>query len=271
MRNVRPTSLAISTANNVFRAEHVPRLGLPRARWLACLLSLALVQPAFAGPPYLSDDPEPTPYRHFEIYAFGSGTRTHDGTDGAAGIDFNYGAAPDLQLTATLPIGFAAPADDQANVGFGNIELGAKYRFLHQSAFGLDVSIFPRLFVPTGSSSVSDNHVSILLPVWLQKDWDGSWSLFGGGGCVLSTFAAQDFCLAGAVVTHQFVSNLQLGVELFHQTADANGTLASTSVGLGATYDLNQTYHLLGYVNRGVQNANQTNQFSFYFAVLFTF
>jgi hypothetical protein len=174
-------------------------------------------------------------------------------------------AAADLQLTATLPIGFAAPAGDQANVGFGNIELGAKYRFLHQNAFGLDVSIFPR------SSSVSDNHVSILLPVWLQKDWEGSWSLFGGGGCVLSTFAAQDYCLAGAVVTHQFASNLQLGVELFHQTADANGTLPSTSVGLGATYDLNETYHLLGYVNRGVQNANQTDQFSFYFAVLFTF
>jgi len=42
-------------------------------------------------------------------------------------------------------------------------------------------------------------------------------------------------------------------------------------VGLGATYDLTDNYHLLAYVNRGVQNADQTNQLSFYAAVLFTF
>src|SRR3981081_166894 len=69
----------------------------------------ALVHPALAGPPYVSDDPEPTDYKHFEIYSFSNGTATRDGIGGAAGIDFNYGAAPDLQLTATLPAGFDRP------------------------------------------------------------------------------------------------------------------------------------------------------------------
>ncbi len=58
-----------------------------------------------AGPPYLTDDPEPTDYQHFEIYTFSNGTATRDGSSGEGGIDFNYGGAPNLQLTATVPAG----------------------------------------------------------------------------------------------------------------------------------------------------------------------
>jgi hypothetical protein len=39
-----------------------------------------------AGPPYKSDDPEPTDYKHFEIYTFSNGTVTRDDTNGEAGI-----------------------------------------------------------------------------------------------------------------------------------------------------------------------------------------
>ena len=72
-------------------------------------------------------------------------------------------------------------------------------------------------------------------------------------------------------MTYQLLPKLQLGAELFHQTADGNGTPASSTVGLGARYDLNDAYHLLGYVRRGIQNANETDQYSWYASVLFTF
>jgi hypothetical protein len=42
-------------------------------------------------------------------------------------------------------------------------------------------------------------------------------------------------------------------------------------VGFGARYDLNDTYRLLGYVRRGIQNTNETDQYSWYASVLFTF
>ena len=116
---------------------------------------VVLVRPALAGPPYVSDDPEPTDYKHFEIYTFSNGTATRGDIDGAAGIDFNYGAAPNLQLTATLPAGFDRPAFARTSFGPDNIELAAKYRFLRQDAFGLDVSVFPRVFLPSGSTSAT--------------------------------------------------------------------------------------------------------------------
>jgi hypothetical protein len=234
------------------------------------LAILALAPPALAGPPFVSDDPEPTDYKHFEIYAFGSGTKTIDGTSGQTGIDFNYGAAPDLQVTVVLPAGFSSPVNDPAQLGLGNIQIAAKYRFLRQDGFGLDVSFFPRVFMPSGSSAGGDTNPSVLLPLWLEKDWK-DWSIFGGGGCVISADRTENHCLAGGVLTRQVLPRLRLGVEVSYQTAQANGIPASTAVGLGATYDLTETYHLLAYVNRGVQNPNETDQFSFYAAVLFTF
>jgi hypothetical protein len=151
------------------------------------------------GPPFVSDDPEPTEYQHFEIYTFNNGTNTRENTGGETGVDFNYGAAPDLQLTATLPAGFNQSAGVGTNFGLSNIELAAKYRFLHQNTFGLDVAVFPRVFLPSGSNTIGDNHASLLLPVWVEKDWQGGWSAFGGGGCIFSAIRTADFCLAGAV------------------------------------------------------------------------
>jgi hypothetical protein len=138
-----------------------------------------------AGPPYLTDDPEPTDYKHFEIYNFTNGTATRADTNGEAGIDINYGGAPNLQLTATIPAAYSLPNGGPLAGGFGNVELAAKYRFLTQQNFGLDVAVFPRVFLPSGSSNVGARHASYLLPVWMQKDW-GPWSAFGGGGCEIN-------------------------------------------------------------------------------------
>ena len=244
---------------------------MARSWQVGCVILMSLARPALAGPPYVSDDPEPTDYKHYEIYTFSNGTVTSAGTSGETGVDFNYGAAPDLQLTATLPAGFDRPTGEKPTVGLGNIELAAKYRFLHQDMVGWDVAIFPRVFLPSGSNIVGDNRASLLLPIWVQRDWTSKWSTFGGGGCVLNGQSSRDFCLAGGVLTYQVLPKLQVGTEFFHQTADAVGTPATSSIGVGFRYDLSDTYHLLGYVRRGIQNTNETDQYSWYAAFLFTF
>jgi hypothetical protein len=76
--------------------------------------------------------------------------------------------------------------------------------------------------------------------------------------------------MAGWVVTRDVTKNLHLGVELFHQTGNAAAP-ATTSLGAGVTYDLNNTYHLLAYVRHGLQNTEETDRISWYAAVLFTF
>ena len=121
----------------------------PSNATIVVVATMGVVTPVLAGPPYMSDDPEPTDTKHFEIYSFSNGTATRDDISGEAGIDFNYGAAPDLQLTATVPAGFDRPTAGSTSFGLSNVELAAKYRFLHQDSFGLDVSVFPRVFLPS--------------------------------------------------------------------------------------------------------------------------
>jgi len=225
---------------------------------------------ALCGPPYISDDPEPTDYEHFEVYAFAQGTVAHDGDSGAAGIDFNYGATPDLQLTAVLPLEFE-DAPGGTETGIGNIELAAKYRFAHQDDLGWDIAVFPRLFLPSASSNVGDQHTSFLLPIWLEKDF-GKWSTFGGGGCELNNGnGSQNFCLAGWALTRQVLPNLQLGAEIVHQTADTRGGRASTSLGAGLKYDISDNYHFLAYIGPGLENTAETGQYNWYTSILFTF
>jgi hypothetical protein len=243
-----------------------------KMRWFAAVMTAGITSsaPAAAGPPYFSDDPVPTDTQHFEIYTFANGTVADAGSSGEAGIDFNYGAAPDLQLTGVLPLDYAQPHVGPGAVDLGNIEIAAKYRFLHQEDAGFDVAVFPRVFLPVGSGQVGKRHASFLLPLWFGKDW-GHWSTFGGGGCVLNRGdGSRDFCIAGWALTNQVTPKLQIGAEIFRQTPDTNDGRAITGIGAGVRYDLTDNYHLLGYIAPGVQNAAES-RYTWYTSVLFTF
>src|ERR1022692_2862805 len=53
-------------------------------------LNLILAARAFAGPPFLTDDPEPVDYQHWEINVFSAGGHVQGETSGAApGLEVN--------------------------------------------------------------------------------------------------------------------------------------------------------------------------------------
>ncbi|MBV9045241.1 MAG: transporter [Alphaproteobacteria bacterium] len=238
--------------------------------WTA-LFAVLIATPVYAGPPYVTDDPEPTPEGGFEVYGFAGGTVTQDGSGGAAGIDFNYGGAKDLQLTFVLPLAFDRPRGGPNVTGFGEIELAAKYKFLHQDDFGVDVAFFPRLFLPTASDpALGDNHPALFLPLFVEKDF-GDWSVFGGGGCTINRgSASHDFCEGGIVLTRRVLPDLSLGVELFHDTGAEMGSVHSTGLGFGAIYDLSETWHLMASGGPGLQHAAETNKYTWFVALLLT-
>ena len=144
----------------------------------ACGVALTAATPACAGPPYVTDDPEPTDLGHWEVYGFASGVHTPGETAGESGLDFNYGAARDLQLTVVVPAAY----DDQSgasHVGMGVVELAAKYKILHErpGAWTPSIAVFPRLFVPTAKARFASKRANLLLPVWVGKTF-GAWSAF---------------------------------------------------------------------------------------------
>lgn len=220
------------------------RSGLAR-RAAPFLALLCCSQEAFAGPPFLTDDPEPTETGHWEIYAplieaEGRGTDF----EGAVGVELNYGAAPDLQLTIGLPVDYAHGASGW-QWGPGDVKASAKYRVYNDERRGIQIAVFPGFTLPTGTNGMGAGKVTALLPVWLQKDM-GRWSVFGGGGYAINPGPDNcDYWTGGIAVTRPIGKRLLLGVEADRQGASVIGGAPSTSLGLGAIYQLKRPFRLL--------------------------
>ena len=213
--------------------------------WLAALALLGAAFPAFAGPPYQTDDPEPTDLGHWEIYSFVDLDGRRSDIDVEGGLDLNLGAAKDLQLTATLPLAFSHAAGAGWRSGRGDVELGAKYRFVDDKDDGWQVAAFPRVILPTSAKDLGGNRVRLLLPVWAGKDF-GTTSVFGGGGYEINPGSGnRNFWQAGAAVTRDITDELQIGAEVSAKSADTRDGKGSVGLDLGMIHKLGGAYSLL--------------------------
>ena len=211
---------------------------------LAGLFALAAV-PASAGPPFLTDDPEPTDTGHWEIYApqFETDGKGAD-FGGSFGAEINYGPVQDVQLTFDIPAVFA---HDRAgwHWGAGDLATSIKYRFYNNQRAGLQIAVFPGVTLPTASNGLGAGRVTAFLPIWGQKDM-GPWSVFGGGGYAINPGSGnRDYWSGGMAVTRQLGKGLLVGAEADQQGPNTVGGRASTSLGAGAIIDLKSPLRLL--------------------------
>jgi hypothetical protein len=238
--------------------------------------ALLLASPAFAGPPFRTDDPETVEFQHFEITLFSTGSKTIGGWNVVLpDLEVNYGALPNLQIHAIIPQGFTAPAGGRDGFAPGDVELGMKYRFLTpgQGDWFPQAGVFPVVEVPVGNQKLgfSTGHAQVFLPIWLEKDF-GRWTIYGGGGYWINPgFRNRNYSFAGVALWRKLTDQLNLGIEVFHQTSSADGVKEGTGFNIGTTYDFSENWHLLASVGTGIQNQSTTNQFSYYLAVQLTF
>ena len=251
------------------------RLGLVRLAAAPAIAAL-VAGPAFAGPPFRTDDPEPVEYQHSEFDFFSLGTNTSGGWSGLSpAIEANYGALPGLQLHAIIPLGYTMPEGGRSGIALGDMELGAKYRFITPGEHDWfpQVAVFPLVEIPVGNQKLgfSTGHAQFFLPIWLQKDF-GPWTAYGGGGYWVNPgYGNKNYLFTGVALWRKVTGQLNLGVEVFHQAPPADGVPDSTGFTFGAIYDFSDNWHLLASAGRGLQNVSATNQFSYYLGLQLTF
>ena len=251
----------------------------PKNVWVGIMLTLFATGigagTCLAGPPFATDDPEPTDYGHFEIYLFSEATKTANDTTGTLpGLDVNYGLLPNLQISAEIPFAFAKGDGEAAHFGYGAASFGVKYRFVEEDPDGWrpQISIFPSIEVPFDSSDrlTGGGHIREFLPVWAEKNWN-DWTMFGGGGYWFNPgLGNRDYWLSGIGILHRFTSDFALGAEVFHQSADTRNSEDNSGVNVGFIYDLTDMLHLVGSAGTGIENRAATNELSYYFAIEWT-
>jgi len=226
---------------------------------LAVLLVAVFARPAFAGPPFQTDDPEPVPFRHYEFYVFSGmdGTPLGIASTGPA-VEFNWGAVPNLQLHVILPMGGNFPSNNPAYApdsigpnafGLTDMEIGVKYRWLKETKWRPMVGTFTMIEAPTGSASrgLGAGATWYRLPLWLQKDW-GHWTTYGGGGFQVVTNQSQNEAspFGGWLLQRDIGKKWTLGAEVYSHGTDGPQTKATTMIdGGGYYYFKNPGFQLL--------------------------
>jgi hypothetical protein len=201
-----------------------------------------------AGPPYVTDDPQPVSWRNWEVYVSltgqsAAGVRSGD----APHFEANFGAAPELQLHLVVPLSYSRPSGGPTAYGRGDIEVGAKYRFVEESEGLPQIGAFPLVELPSGEASrgLGAGEVRVFLPLWVQKSL-GKWTTYGGGGYWINPGEGnRNWWFAGWQAQMQLTPSFAPGVEIYYQSPAQAGARPEVLFNVGFVLDFGEHHHLL--------------------------
>jgi hypothetical protein len=267
-------------------------MGASRLSVVSGLMVLIAATSVQAGPPFVTDDPEPVELHHWEVYAFSLYSHTA-GADFAQvpAVEVNYGPLEDVQLHLIAPLTLSRGDGEPANYGYGDTELGLKYRFIHETDWLPQVGTFPLVEVPTGNSGrgLGNGQTQLFAPIWLQKTFgkDKEWTTFGGGGFWYNPgLGHRNFLRLGWEVQRDLNEHLTLGGEIYHETPSVQFPAATTGIGnqhttasppgthghtafnLGGYLNFDEHHHLLLSAGRDIDGPTR---FACYLGFQFTF
>jgi hypothetical protein len=226
---------------------------------------------ALAGPPFQTDDPEPVEYRQWEVYVASQGNFGQEETSlTAPHVELNYGLLTNVQIHLLAPFEFEKQPGDPSHYGFGDVELGAKFRFLQESSTRPQMGVFPLVLIPTGDTDhgLGSGQFRVFLPVWIQKSF-GSWETYGGGGSWINPGKGnRNYEFLGWEAQRDITKRFTLGAELFYQTpSEVNGE-SSLGFNVGSLINFSDLHHLLISAGRDILGPDDL---SFYAGYQLTF
>lgn len=215
---------------------------------------------AFAGPPFITDDPGTAERGSFE-FRLGASYEWADGDDGLAApeLELAYGVTERLELAIGTSFAHAFRTGSSNQSGFSDLSFGAKYRLLDQAnGAPFSITTAPSISAPTGSESkgFSDGEWAGRLPIIVgfeAENWsiaaEAGWSkLFDGSG------REGEVIDTGFLVQRQLTERFNLGAEIngTHERADGAGSAWIATV--GAIYDVSDSIALMGNVGAGLDD-----------------
>jgi outer membrane putative beta-barrel porin/alpha-amylase len=208
---------------------------------------LLTVDSTRAGPPFVTDDPEPPPPGGWEINVPFILERASGSTEMDAPLfDLNYGL-PEIQLKLEVPIKIAHEDSNGTAAGAGDLLIGVKWRFFNSEKSQVQLGVYPQMLLPTGNHShgLGEGRTGYLLPLLAQKSW-GKWTIYGDVGYWWQTAAeTRNYVYAGAVLEREINERLQLGVEFFGNSSKERGGPLDVAFNIGGTWKVSPHLNLL--------------------------
>ncbi len=230
-----------------------------------CFLALALctsLSAAHAGTPYNVDDPATTEAGHtgISLNYFSTQIRGSE-AQSAPNITVTYGQTPKLELDLLAGLATARASGTDRQTGFGDIVLGARWRFAEETRRAPQVGLAYFLKVPTASTTygLGTGKADHLLYLMAAKSY-GKAYVFGQAGCGCPGMKGQkNNAVYGLACTYQTTEKLVLGVQVYGNTTPADGVPGELAYGVGLTdnYAANQALLVAAsHSTRGLSDLN---------------
>lgn len=200
---------------------------------LACAAGIAA-----AGPPLITDDPVPSPWKHWEIVTpvtleSAPGFRVAE----LPALDVNFGAGKNLQLTGGTGLEWEQPFRDDSCVRLADLELAAKLRFFTggRADHRTQAAFFPRVIVPNtnhwGSVGLQTSEYQLPL-VWLRELGPRT-RLYGDFHLTAAPESDRDPFFAGLAFERELNERWTLTGEVYGETSETAGEEGVSGFQLG--------------------------------------
>jgi hypothetical protein len=222
---------------------------MTRVGQTACLLNAMWALSAWAGPPFVTNDPDPPALGQWEVNLPWTLKRAKDGSLSGELLTFdvNYGYDPYTQLSIELPVPYSRPEGDAFHTGVGDVLLEYKRRFGANARAGY-FGINPQLTSPTGDDArgLGAGRVTLQLPVLYQRQWGDTVFYADLRYKAWAGEQGKSFWFFGGAFEHPLGARLKLGVEVFGTTPQAPDGTDNAGFNVGFKYALVPGLVLMG-------------------------
>lgn len=202
--------------------------------------------PALAGN-FITEVPDPTDVEHVEYTPALSFTKTKQWSAFySPSVEVNFGILPDLQGHVILPTLLYSPKGGKKAYGPGDVEIGTKLRFIHETSLMPEVAFYPKATLPSGNAhlGLGWGEATESPALWVEKNW-GDWKLSGGGGYTfIQAPGTADYGFGGALLQRQIIESLSLGGELYAQGTTNSQYKSFLIFNFGGSYNFTKSLSL---------------------------
>lgn len=219
------------------------------------LVAFSLPAMAQGGPPYYTNDPGTPGNHNWEInFGYMPFFYSNQSVSHVPDVDINFGIGDRIQLTYENAWLRVQNPSSSTEFGLGQSNPGVKWRFYDKGESGLNISIFPQLFLNNPNDAVHRGITpateTFLMPMeFSKKVGPVDVNLEAGYQFV---HKGPDGWITGLVIGHDFTSKLEADVE-FYSTGLFHPSEYQPVLDLGARYKIHSPVILLLMAGRSLR------------------
>jgi hypothetical protein len=207
---------------------------------------------------FIMDTPVTLPYERVTLDFHSTFSENKNGTSAnTPALMTNVGLYPDLQLQVVTPATLSAPKHGPKHYGYGDVKLGLKCRFMHETDALPAAALYPKVTLPSGDAGKGLGNGTWFgrFPLWMQKGY-GDWKFTTGGGVYINP-ATRNYPFAGLLIQLQINKYFMLGNEFFAEGKENSKDKPKLISNFGGSYFFNSQSFLAFSIGHSIAGAKR--------------